>query len=319
MRPIKLLYCTADYSKYSFNYFEYFKYELAKLPQVELEFTTKKHGLLHVMRRRSFIPDFIFIDGVDFYWQNNRDIRYKLPDGLEDTTIPKGIILYDIHRPFASKSLFLAFIEINKINLIFSPHRDAFLHRFPELASKLRWLPSHAYTPVFHSYKQRKTIDFLFMGDTDPEVYPLRRKIIDSMKDLPGFVHHLHPGYKNFSSSPRALIRKKYAKEINKARMFLTDASVFKYPIAKYFEVPACRTLLLAEGLPELEELGFIDGQTFVQINSTNFMEKADFYLKNEKARREITRNGYKLIQRRHTTEIRAKQFVNYLTAYLYS
>jgi spore maturation protein CgeB len=155
-----------------------------------------------------------------------------------------------------------------------------------------------------------KEIDFLLMGDVDEDTYPLRNKIAKEMKGFLGFVHHQHPGYQNFDKEEESknLVGKYFAMEINKAKMFFTDDSQFKFPIVKYFEVPVCKTLLFASGSKELDDLGFIDGETFVEINEDNFLEKAQYYLEHEDERKAITERGYRMVREKHTT----KEFMNY-------
>nr|WP_237438609.1 glycosyltransferase [Pseudalkalibacillus hwajinpoensis] len=114
-------------------------------------------------------------------------------------------------------------------------------------------------------------------------------------------MNHKKAGYK---------VEHEYAREINRARIFFTCDSNFHYPVLKYFEVLGCRTLLLASGSQELKDLGFIDGKTFVEINQQNFMEKATFYLNEEIISKEIVMNGARLIEEKHSTEIRATQLV---------
>lgn len=83
----------------------------------------------------------------------------------------------------------------------------------------------------------------------------------------------------------------------------------------KYFEAPACKTLLFAEPVPDILELE--DGENFVACNQSNFYEKAMYYLKNEKERKRITENGYQFIHTKHTNDVRAKEFVQEVQKFL--
>lgn len=129
------------------------------------------------------------------------------------------------------------------------------------------------------------------------------------MRNIEGFVFHQHPGHRVKRSS-KSMIDEKYSKELNRANMFFTCGSKFKYPVLKYFEAPACRTLLLAEPVQDILELGFEDGINFVACDQSNFYEKAMYYLENEEERQIITDNGYQFIHTHHTNDIRAQQFV---------
>jgi spore maturation protein CgeB len=307
MRKLKILYSTNDTSKNAIRYGEFFKQAVMKQHDVEVLCIDEEMNIKDAINKLNFTPDFIFFD--DVIWNKPlHDLKY--------VNIPKGILFWDIYRDHEK---FRRFVYENDIDLIFSFYRDAFKSYFPELLYKFRWLPNHVDIEEFKDYQLDKEIDFLLMGDVDEDVYPLRNKIAKEMKGYPGFVHHQHPGYKSFEKEEESkkLVGKYFAMEINKAKIFFTDDSQFKFPIAKYFEIPACKTLLLASGSKELEDLGFIDGKTFVEINEDNFLEKAQYYLEHEDERKAITERGYRMVREKHTTSRRAEQFISYINKYL--
>lgn len=308
MTPIRILYFTMNLSDFTFQNREYFKQTLAARPDVQVHFEVGSGDIGPLLDRLPFTPDFIYIDAFVDYFR-------KSLTGLNKTTIPKGIMHTD---PYRKTSLFKSFVRNNKIDLVFSYYRDGFLNEYPELANKFRWLPHHVYTPLFKDYRLPKTIDFLLMGSLSP-IYPLRNKIVQDMRDVPGFVHHGHPGYRLFSKEEQRHlpIKQNYAKEINRARMFLTDGSTYGYPLAKYFEVPACNTLLLASGTRELADLGFVDNRNFVAINKANFYDRAMRYLREEEKRADIALKGYRLVRKHHSTDIRVGQFVDYIRSHI--
>lgn len=316
MNKINILYFTINWSTFTYKPDHYFKLELAKLPDVKVHFKlghrdgkTKNGGHLpDIIKNLDFVPDFIYFD--DF--ESIRGV-YGLPSGMNEVKIPKGILFHDVNRINDS---FRSYVVENKIDLVFAHYRDAFIKYFPDLKDRLRWLPNHAYSPVFRKYNVDKSIDYLMMGKIN-DLYPLREKIYASMINMKGFVTHGHPGYKWVSEKEKEkqnlYIDEKYAKEISRAKMFLTCGSKYKFAVGKYFEIPACGTLLLASGFPELEDLGFIHKKTFVQIDENNFLDKAQYYLKNEEKRNLITENGRQLIKSRHTTAVRVREFVDEL------
>ncbi len=305
MQKINILYSTINRSRYIIRYGEFFKRELMKLPEINVRLVEEDAHVKDLLN--DFNADFIFFDD---FTQN------KTMDGLRNVDIPKGVLYWDVHT---TQKEFRWFVRYNRIDLVFSFYRDAFLGFFPDFAGRFRWLPNHVNTEVFRDYGLEKDIDFLLMGALCPRVYPLRTKIAGEMAGVRGFVHHAHPGYRDFGSKEerQALVGEHFAREINRAKIFFTDDSVFKYPIAKYFEVPACNTLLLASGSPELSDLGFIDGETFVEINERNYLKKALYYLANNMERKEIAQRGYEMVRRRHSTQVRAREFVQILRDYL--
>ncbi|RAP74348.1 glycosyltransferase [Paenibacillus montanisoli] len=307
MRKLKILYSTFDRRKNVIRYSEFFKQEVMKQHDVEVLFLEEETHINDVINSLNLTPDFIFFD--DVLW--NKPLH-----GLKDVKIPKGILFWDIQR---EQDIFRRFVHENHIDLVFSFYRDAFKGFYPELLHKFRWLPNYVDIEEFQDYQQNKEIDFLLMGAIHEETYPLRDKIAREMKGYPGFVHYEHPGYRNYEEEEEAQTRvgKYFSMAINKAKMFFTDDSCYQFPIAKYFEVPASKTLLLASGSKELEDLGFIDGVTFVEINGDNYLEKALYYLQHEEERNAITERGYRMVRERHTTQIRAKEFIQHIRDYL--
>lgn len=316
MKKLNILYFTINWSTFTYKPDHYFKLELSKLPDVNVHFRQgedsvgKQGGYLpDILQRLDFVPDFIYLD--DFKMIKD---CVGLPRGLNEVDIPKGILFHDVQR---EKGPFTDYVNENHIDLVFAHYRDAFLTFFPKFSDRFRWLPNHVYKLIFYKYELERTIDYLMMGKVS-DLYPLRTAIFDQMKTMEGFVSYGHPGYKWFSENDSKLkfVDENYAKEISRAKMFLTCGSKYHFAVGKYFEVPACETLLLAADFPELRDLGFTDKETFVKIDQNNFLKRAQYYLKHEKERVQISRNGYKLIRSRHTTDIRVREFADELWKY---
>lgn len=310
--PIHILYFTTDSSRFTDKIDHYFKLELNKLPDVKVHYVCGGEHVPHLLEKLEFTPDFIYLDDFDRIRRT-----HGLPTGLDQVNIPKGILFHDVHR---SRQRFPEYVENNKIDLLFASYRYGFLKLYPQYKERFRWLPCHVYKPVFHNkYDVNKEIDYLMMGNTRADLYPLRDRMLRKMNDVEGFLYHAHPGYVYLSAIQELMTYtgERYAREIARAKIFLTCGSSYDYPLAKYFEVPACGTLLLASGFPELRDLGFKNKKTFVEINHRNFKEKAEYYLKHEEERENIIKRAYKLIQSRHTTDIRVRQFVDMIRQFL--
>lgn len=307
MNKFKILISTVDQSRYFRRKREFFKEELAKLPNVEVRLVDQEGDIREIMKAMNFTPDFIYIDDI---------AKNKPLYGLDKISIPKGLMYEDLQK---KQDKFRKFIKINKIDIVFAYYRDAFLRFFPDLKRDLIWVPPFINTKLFKDYGLEKKIDYLLMGSLCKIDYPLRTKIAKEMANMKGFVHHPLPQRKNYTKEEeqKAFIMENYAKEINRAKIFFTDDTVHRYPVFKYFEVAACNTLLLASGSPELEELGFHNKHTFVEINKNNFLEKANYYLHHKEERKVIAKNGYELVRARHTSEIRVKEFVDKIKQFL--
>ena len=308
MNKLKILYSTIIRSNHIIRYGEFFKWEVEKLPQVHLHFLERGGHIKEILKSLDFCPDFIFFD--DF------TKNYPLA-GLDKINIPKGVLYWDVQK---TQSEFRKFVEHNRIDFIFSFYRDAFLYYFPDYAPKFRWLPNHAYTEIHRDYGLEKDIDFLLMGQVCPRIYPLRDRIVREMRGRKNFVYYPHPGYKDFPRNTKGseLVGENYARIINRAKIFFTDDSIYRFPIAKYFEAPAGKALLLAPGSKELEDLGFINGRTFLEINKNNYLDLAFYYLEKERERKAIAQQGYEMVVKHHSTRARAREFFNYLKEGIY-
>ncbi|WP_256759904.1 glycosyltransferase [Cohnella sp. WQ 127256] len=308
-KELKILYFTTDQTNWVKENWEYFKYELRRTPHVRVKFVREGGAIEDIFDRIGFIPDFIYFNDI----KKTKTIEVT---GLDQVSIPKGVLTVDLQN---GVDFFRTFVNENKIDLIFSVYRDAFFRFFPEFVQKFVWLPHHIYTPVFKDYKLPKKNDYLLMGAINSRLYPLRYKILRTMKRTKGFVYHEHPGYKYFSEEERkkAFIGKNFAREINQSKIFFTDDCIFHYPVAKYYEAAACNTLVVGSGSRELNDLGFIHRKTYVEVDNSNFKERAMYYLNRERRRKQIGSCGYQMVRDNHTTPIRVQQFVDCIRRYL--
>ena len=121
------------------------------------------------------------------------------------------------------------------------------------------------------------------------------------------------------NESPNYYIRKRYAEALGQTRIFPFCPSIYNYPIQKYFEAPASGCLPVAGKLigGVGEELGFIDGETYVEITRINWEKKLLYYVRNPEKALRIAKRGRQLILERHTHEIRVQEFLLMLEEFL--
>nr|WP_304212927.1 glycosyltransferase [Fredinandcohnia onubensis] len=296
---INLLFITTDRSQHIDKSPYYLSKELEKI--TNLTVWHNPGNLQDILSQLSTRPDFILLYDLD---------KMTAPriSGIKNVNIPFGLMVEDPDKNSGARG---KFIMDNNIQYLFPVVRDSFLRKYPTLKDRIYWLPHHAYTEVFKDYQLPKTIDYLLIGKID-RLYPLRQKILSTMQNEPGFTYYKHPGYRSFSPADekRRVVGENYAKKINQAKIFFTCDSILKYPIKKYFEVPACRTLLMAPTSEEIEDLGFVPGKNFVDINENDFYEKAKYYLTHEEERQKIADAGYEFIREYHSTKARAEFLV---------
>ena len=296
---LKLLFITKEFSSHIEKSTLYLIEELKK--EVDLMIWSTDAHIETILKEVPFTPDYILLNDHKFDY---------CPEihGLKNCGIPCGIIMHDLQYKRSTRK---RFIERENIQHIFSIYRDKFIEWYPEYVPMMTWLPHHVPTSIFKDYQLNKDTNFLLMGSIYKELYPLRAFIVDQLKNDPGFVCHPHPGYSLMDHKKEGYkIQEEYAMEINRSHMFFTCDSNYHFPVLKYFEVLGCRTLLLASGSKELVDLGFIDGETFVEINQNNVIEKAYYYLSNQQLSGKIIQKGAHLIETEHSTKVRAKQLI---------
>ncbi|MFD3261329.1 glycosyltransferase [Paenibacillus lentus] len=300
MKRLKLLFITKDFSQYLERNFHYLQLELAK--HADLALCHEGGDLKEILQRLPFTPDFILLNDM-FHSTHCPPV-----EGVFDLQIPWGMIMHDLHGHVELRKEFLSRRPEN----IFTIYRSAFRKRYPEYEGNLYWLPHFAEPSVFRNYQQPKDIDLLLMGAINRRIYPLRYLMKNTYIRRPGFVFHKHPGYVNFDSDKQVLVAQRFAMEANRAKIFLTCDSIYKYSLRKYFEVPASYTLLLASPNEDLRDLGFRSGTHYVAISEHDYEEKVEFYLRpeNEHLREQITRQGYEFIHEKHTTAVRAQRLL---------
>lgn len=184
-----------------------------------------------------------------------------------------------------------------------------FNRRVREAVTFVPW-PRAISPRTFRDYNLPKIHDVTILGAMDSAFYPLRTKMHRAFERVSDFdyFNQPHPGYRYVSSEPM-LVGEAYAKAINQSRIFATCSGIYKIPFMKYYEVIACRSMLVSDSPCGADELGFRDGETFVRVGGNNFMRKVRSYLAEPTEIDRISRNGMNLFLRRHTVELRAIEF----------
>lgn len=271
--------------------------ELQKLTNLTLWY--KPGNIEDIIKENQFVPDFVLLN--DMRPEFCPEIR-----GLDNLKIPFGVLLCDAHFDEQGRKKFIA---DNKVKHIFTFTKNEFLKRYSELKDNMIWFPHFVDIDVFKDYGQVKSINYLMAGLLWQEYYPLRFTIYNKMRYEYGFEYISHPGYGVIDTNTQ-MVGERYARKINKAKIFLTDGGKYNYAVKKYFEVPACNTLLLAPYTEELHDLGFIPDNNFVSINEKDFLQKARYYLADERRRKQVSLNGYNLVRSRHSSMIRAMELI---------
>ncbi|MBM7541970.1 glycosyltransferase [Amphibacillus cookii] len=293
------------------------KYEMIKALEqfADVYYWHQDGDIKEIINQIGVTPDFIL--HYDTAWNYTFAPHVEK---LDEISIPKGCFVIDVHW---KKQKRVQYFNENQIDLIFSVSKYPFLKAFPSFEKRWRWVPFSIDPTVFKDWQQSKEYAYLLMGlvHYDGLRYPakgryaFREQVLSQLGNEDGFVFFKHPGH---LTKKTQLLNEQFAQHLNRAEIFFTCGSVMQYPVSKFFEAPACRTLLLAESNPDIEELGFIDGEHFVACNQTNVYQNALYYHENPKERQEITDKGYAFVQQWHTNQVRAQQWIKEMEVFLH-
>jgi hypothetical protein len=246
------------------------------------------------------------------FWEGYDFLNTRALDVLE-MNCRKCIFADDLHswNPGMKQRKRIAFLMCDTVFSTYAYVIDEF---YPLLSRKTRlvWVP-HSASPDFLLPFNEEPENAVFLSGAIDGHYPLRgrlRALHDSQTYA--IAYHPHPGYHcHYNHAVDESVGRGYARKINRYRVAFTDAPKYRYVVAKYFEIPATGSLLLAHsfiGAP-FEKLGFIDGVHYVSVSDEDLEQKIDFVLdeRNHAAIDEIRRAGQRLVWTRHTTGDRAR------------
>jgi len=319
---MRILWLATDRSKRVANIFGPLQTEVFRMADVHFVFRQLPSGMLPKAWQQKFTKgnekppilvnpkfankfDFIMVDAPFAFLDEKWDkIKTKKGVLIEDQ---HGDVL-DYTKRYMDHGFDVFFTRYNNI-----------LKQHPWLRGQnIKWLP-HGFDPdVFKDYKSNKKWDCLMVGRIQPKIYPIRWKVHQQMSSSNITYNRVERPEENVSKQLRWPIHKEYAQMINCSKITFACMSIFKYPVMKYFEIPACNSALFADYNGELRDLGFKPNQSMVSLNSVdNISELVKNWLESPKELSNLSENGYELVHEKHTAKKRAEQFINYIEAEL--
>ena len=186
----------------------------------------------------------------------------------------------------------------NRADLIVSGSYEYFAKLYPQFLYKYEFLPLF-FSPhnryVDLSFNATPIMKCLVSGSMNPEVYPLRVSIKNS-------------GAIDVEYRPATFaLGDDYAKLLNYYFCCIATSSIFNYAVAKYFEIPAAGSLLLANDISDLRRAGFVANKHYVPITKTNVLDKIKCCLKNPFEYENIRKEGMKFVRENHSVNNRVK------------
>lgn len=206
------------------------------------------------------------------------------------------------------------FISYLLCDTVLSTYAYVFDQFFPEIARKREvvWIP-HSASPDFLLRFNSHAENAIFLSGAINHYYPLRQQM-KSLYDSRSYPisYHPHPGYHcGYDHRTNENVGNGFANKINSHKAAFTDCLIFNYIVAKYFEIPATGSLLLADMSVNaaFEQLGFIENEHYLPVSSDTLEEVIRYALddSNHSKLDEIRKNGQALVWQKHTTGDRAR------------
>jgi len=199
------------------------------------------------------------------------------------------------------------------ISTIFVKYIDYFNKNFDNEGLSIYHWPHSADIEIFKDYGLNKNYDILLTGMISNNIYLIRNKIYNKLRNEKYFKRIERPNNKIDKFPNPWPVGKEYAKELNKSKISIACTSKFKYTVAKIFEIPACRTSLLCDYSKEMKSLGFVPDENFIEIDKKNIKKQIEYLLFSKDSKlKEVTNNGYDFIRENHTTTNRVNDFLKY-------
>lgn len=215
-------------------------------------------------------------------------------------------------------------IRASKSDMVICHHgAEAKLYQRLLPSLKVVHIPHCAEKSIFKDYGLEKTIDVLCTGISSKKFYPLRRKLkkkVGPILQNRGYKFKVfkHPGYRLPSLEAIKKHTIKYAKALNRSKVVVTCSSKYKYELAKYAEIPMCRTALCAD-VPGYNKEWYGDWMIVIgqETPPEKIAERIIGYLKKPKERKKKTDAGWKETLKHRTMEVYADKFVEIAKEYL--
>jgi hypothetical protein len=249
--------------------------------------------------------DILFWEGYDFLPERAKDIL-----GLD---CRKYIFADDLHCR-DGQARYRKFISYLLCDAVLSTYAYVFDQFFPEISAKREvvWVP-HSASPDFLIRFNPDAENKIFLSGAINHYYPLRQqmKALYDKQAYPIF-YHPHPGYHcDYNYDKNENVGRGLAKKINSHRAAFTDCLKFNYIVAKYFEIPATGSLLLADSSVStaFEQLGFVENVHYLPVSSDSLEDVIRYTLDESNHTRldRIRKKGQALVRQKHKTEDRAR------------
>ena len=289
------------------------KYYYFNIEELELKYELKDFDNLGDFLKKINSDIIGNINHIFFYPRQVKTIDetkkiYKL---LINTNINKSIFIDDIH------CLTIDLNILEKFNYKFMTYgylTDMFLKNIK--LTNIISLP-HYLNNEFVYRRVKKDINISIIGHNRSDGYLTRRDINLKLNDINKKL--VNCKLEGFSKVKNAI----YYNILNRSYVSISTSldnpsAYYPYIVSKYFEIPGCNCLLLAQVLPEMEEemksYGFIENENYLKFNNIDdLIEKCNYIFNpdNHEKIEKIRENGFNLVKNNHLLTNRINTILN--------
>lgn len=206
--------------------------------------------------------------------------------------------------------------SFKRANRIIGPFAGAFRKRFPQYVDKFihfkRFFASdERYTAL--PYNTKPIMKCLLTGAANDIDYPLRMIIKNALKtdkQLRGLMevnwHTTYPPKLPGETAP--VYGDAYAKRLNSYFCCVTSSSKNNYAVARYMEIPAAGSLLIANQIPDSDDAGLIPREHYIPITMVTAVTQIKEVLSNPTKYEHIRRQGMKFVRANYSVKNRFEQ-----------
>ena len=237
-------------------------------------------------------------------------------EGWRKIHTKKAVLWADRHGPMVD--VYMRRAKALEFDLYLPLYRDG-AHRFQSYLpiERMVWFPYWINARVFRDYGLAKKIGALLTGVVHRQVYPWRQRIVTALVGKSYFIRIPRP-VENMKGRYWPVGRD-YARLLNSARISFSCCSRYGYPVTKVFEIPACKTVLMSDFVPEMKDLGFVSGKNFLPLEKDeDLAAQVEYRLHPARASdlNDIAEAGFRLIRENHTVQRRAQALIEILQSH---
>jgi len=302
-----------SFDPFKLNFFNYPKHIFQE--RLRISFFLKKKNISLINKVKIFKPDIVFL------WRTTTILPWTLNEIKRQNPNIK-IYLYHNDNPYIGFINYIKYrhylnsIRYSDITYVYRPSDQKYvLKYFPKKVFLLK--------PNYISYlhkpnpKNKKINDVIFVGHfANDRAKLLNELYINNIKFEVYGNGWLTSKYKNLWKNikmGREIKDKDYVKKICSSKIaigFLSKKNKDVYT-RRCFEIPACKTLLIAPKTREIQKILKNDIEVVLWNNSKDFIKKIKFLLKNKRIIKRISLAGYLKMTRGNHSEIhRAKEIL---------